>query len=252
MQSEALAVLEWYTAMGVDETLGETPHDWQKPVLVTPNAVAPQPQKQATATIVSSGATLEEISKLAASATTLGELETAIKSYQGLALCRTATQTVFAEGVATAPLMVIGEAPGAEEDRRGVPFCGVSGQLLDKMLAAIGFSRTENAYITNSLFWRPPGNRTPSIEEITACRPFVEKHIELQKPKVILLAGSVAVRALLSDDSAISKLRGKELYYKDIPVIVTYHPSYLLRQPSQKRLAWEDMIALKGRANLIY
>lgn len=250
MQAQALAILEWYTAMGVDETLGEHPHDWQKPVAVM-TAPAPTPVPAAKAPVLSAGAAMEEVRQLAASANTLAELEAAVKGYKGLALCRTATNPVFAEGVADAPLMVIGEAPGAEEDRRGVPFCGVSGQLLDKMLAAIGFSRKENAYITNSLFWRPPGNRTPSVEEILTCRPFVEKHIQLQKPKIILLTGGVAVRALLANETAISKLRGKDLYYQDIPVIVTYHPSYLLRQPGQKKLAWEDMLALKGRVDLL-
>lgn len=248
MQSQALAILEWYTAMGVDETLGETPHDWHKPVLVSPPTT---PQHKSPSPAISANSALNDATKLAAEASTLAELESMIRHFQGLALCRTATQAVFAEGNLAAPLMVIGEAPGAEEDRRGVPFCGPSGQLLDKMLAAIGFSRAENAYITNSLFWRPPGNRTPSIEEITICRPFVEKHIKLQKPKVILLTGGVAVRALLDDETALGKLRQKDLNYKGIPVIATYHPSYLLRSPSQKKLAWEDMIALKGRTNSI-
>jgi uracil-DNA glycosylase family 4 len=249
MQAQALAILDWYVAMGVDETLGEDPHDWKKPELATHIAVTPS--IIGAPAILSASATLDEVSKLAAAASTLADLEATIKAYKGLAICRTATNPVFAEGVANAPLMVIGEAPGAEEDRRGVPFCGSSGQLLDKILAAIGLSRSENAYITNSLFWRPPGNRTPSVEEIITCRPFLEKHIELQNPMVILLMGSVAIRALLNNEIAISKLRGNPLSYKDIPVIVTYHPSYLLRQPSQKKLAWEDMLALKEHTKLL-
>ncbi len=245
MQQQALAILEWYLAMGVDETLSEqlcmaekqaeTPH--APPVSATAPLSPPLPLAN------------EDAKALAASANTLAELEEIVKSYKGLSICRSATRPVFAEGNPNASLMVIGEAPGAEEDRRGIPFCGPSGQLLDKMLAAIGFNRAENSYITNSLFWRPPGNRTPSTEELAVCRPFVERHIELQKPKIILLAGGVAVRALLQDESSISRLRGKQLKYKDIPVIITYHPSYLLRQPSQKKLAWQDMLALKVRAN---
>jgi DNA polymerase len=114
------------------------------------------------------------------------------------------------------------------------------------MLAAVGVSRRSNCTITNSLYWRPPGNRTPSTDEILTCRPFLLRHIELLQPKVVLLTGGVAVRALLQDDSSLSKLRGKALFYNDIPVIATYHPSYLLRQPAQKKLAWQDMLALKG------
>lgn len=239
-------MLEWYQAMGVDETLGEAPHDWRSPII----AKAPETVTSTPAPTVKFNSTpaiaLEEVKQLAQQVTTLAELEAAVKSYKGLAICKTATQPVFAEGNPTAPLMVMGEAPGAEEDRRGVPFCGPSGKLLDKMLAAIGFNRAENAYITNSLFWRPPGNRTPSLEELTICRPFVEKHIELQKPACILLAGGVAVRALLQEETSISRLRGKILNYKDIPVVITYHPSYLLRQPSQKKLAWQDMLTLKA------
>lgn len=253
--------------MGVDETLSESVMPWRLELAekTSESALSPQhqnhaPRKESPAITLLHTAPpammQEEVVALAAAADSLEALEAAIKSYQGLAICRTATQAVFAEGVANASLMVIGEAPGAEEDRKGVPFCGPSGQLLDKMLAAIGFSRKENAYITNSLFWRPPGNRTPSIEELLTCKPFVEKHIFLQNPKVILLTGGVAVRALLGEETSISRLRGKVHSYtnplsrKEIPVIITYHPSYLLRSPAQKKLAWEDMLTLKGRPEL--
>jgi DNA polymerase len=253
-QATARSLLEWYVAMGVDETLTEAMQDWRNKPASTPS---PQDAPKITMLHTASPAiTQGEVAALAAAAESLQALEAAIKSYQGLAICRTATQAVFAEGNPHAPLMVIGEAPGAEEDRKGVPFCGPSGQLLDKMLAAIGFNRTENAYITNSLFWRPPGNRTPSMEELMTCKPFVEKHIALQNPKVILLTGGVAVRALLGEETSISRLRGKVHSYhspllnKDIPVLITYHPSYLLRSPAQKKLAWQDMLTLKGRTEL--
>lgn len=257
MQLSAQALLEWYVAMGVDETLGESPHDWRQPVVsmvdTPPAPLAAVHSLQAASVAVTQG----ETAALAANANTPEALEEAVRAYKGLAICRTATRPVFADGNPTAPLMVIGEAPGAEEDRQGVAFCGENGQLLDKMLAAIGFNRAENAYLTHSLFWRPPGNRPPSVEELLTCKPFVEKHIALINPKVILLTGGIAVRALLGDENSLSRLRGKaRTYYsallnKEIPVVITYPPSYLLRQPAQKKLAWQDMLALKGHPDLL-
>lgn len=147
--------------------------------------------------------------------------------------------------------MIIGEAPGVQEDAQGIPFCGPSGMLLDKMLASIGLSRSENAYISNTVFWRPPGNRTPSPEETAICLPFVEKHIALVNPALLILAGGVATTTLLQKDQSISRLRGKLYDYtnpylsKPIPTLLTYHPSYLLRSPAQKSLAWQDLLMAK-------
>ena len=190
--------------------------------------------------------------ELADVASDLSELEAAVRVFNGCALKRTATNTVFAQGVPESRVMFIGEAPGAEEDRSGVPFCGASGQLLDKMLSFIGLKRDTNFYITNTLFWRPPGNRQPTAEELQICRPFVEKHIALVNPKVLILVGGTATQAILNETRGITRLRGQVFSYKnnymdeDVPVHVIYHPSYLLRQPLAKKQCWADLLALKA------
>ena len=257
MGNQAIATLEWYLAMGVDELVEETPQNRlieQKkseiPEEVTIKNTAP-PLKPKSNTIIantyaSPSIALEKATKLADKASTINELRDAIINYKELSICNSATQPVFADGATNAPLMVIGEAPGAQEDKQGIPFCGPSGQLLDKMLATIGMSRSEDTYITNTLFWRPPGNRTPTQEEIAACQPFVQKHIELLKPKVILLLGGVAIRSVLDKQESISRLRGNAHSVQNTQVIASYHPSYLLRQPAQKRLAWQDLLRVKA------
>lgn len=188
---------------------------------------------------------------LADAAADLAALEAAVRGFDGCALKKTATHTVFAQGVATSRVMFIGEAPGADEDRQGVPFCGESGQLLDKMLGFIGLHRAENFYITNTLFWRPPGNRQPTPEELAICQPFVEKHITLVNPKLLVLVGGTATKAVLGEDRGITRLRGQKFTYKndylaqEIPVRVIYHPSYLLRQPLAKKQTWADLLAIR-------
>jgi len=168
-------------------------------------------------------------------------------------LRKTATNLVFADGVPGAPLMVVGEAPGADEDRLGRPFVGVSGQLLDRMLGAIGHERKSNAFISNVIFWRPPGNRKPTADEIATCLPFIERLIVLARPQVLLLAGATAASALLQRTEAVGRLRGQWIDYQPtgleraIPTLVTYHPAYLLRQPLAKREVWRDLLLLKGR-----
>ncbi|MCH8927023.1 MAG: uracil-DNA glycosylase, partial [Proteobacteria bacterium] len=187
---------------------------------------------------------------LARAAGNLEELKAALDAFEGCALKQHAMNLVFADGNPKARVMVIGEGPGAEEDRRGLPFVGVSGRLLDRMLAGIGLDRT-SAYITNVLFWRPPGNRTPTGTEIAACLPFVERHIELVDPQVLLLAGGISAKTLLGRSEGILKLRGHWAHYqhagmaRPIPALASLHPAYLLRQPAQKRLAWRDFLALK-------
>jgi len=149
--------------------------------------------------------------------------------------------------------MLIGEAPGVDEDRQGVPFVGTSGQLLDKMLAATGLSRTENVYITNILFWRPPGNRSPTTAEIAACMPFVKRHIELVKPKVLMFLGGTAAKTMLDTTEGIMRLRGRWFNYEvegletPVPALPTLHPAFLLRQAAQKKEAWRDLLALKSK-----
>ncbi|MBL0941855.1 MAG: uracil-DNA glycosylase [Alphaproteobacteria bacterium] len=181
---------------------------------------------------------------------TLEELRNALQAFNGCPLKNTATNLVFGEGNPNADVMLIGEAPGADEDRLGRPFVGLSGQLLDRMFATIGYDRTK-FYITNILPWRPPGNRQPTLAETSACLPFVERHIELVNPKVIVLVGGTSAKTLLNRQDGIMRLRGKWLDYQTsrmaapIKAYAIYHPAYLLRSPGQKRIAWQDLLALK-------
>lgn len=157
-------------------------------------------------------------------------------------LCQGRTQTVFGVGSQTANFMVIGEAPGAEEDRQGEPFVGRAGRLLDQMLLAIGRSRADSAYITNIVKCRPPRNRDPEAEEAAACRPYLRRQIELLKPAMILAVGRVAAQNLLETDAPLVRLRGRvHRTAEGMPVLVTYHPAYLLRSPGEKRKVWEDL-----------
>jgi uracil-DNA glycosylase len=182
----------------------------------------------------------------------LTALRTLLDQFEGCALKATATKTVFGVGPADANLMIIGEAPGEEEDRRGEPFVGASGQLLDRMLAAIGLQRT-SVYITNTIYWRPPGNRTPTPAEIQACLPFLQRQIALVQPRVLLLMGAAAAKAMLNRTEGIMRLRGRWFEYETgddtppIPTLATFHPAYLLRSPAQKREAWRDLQTLQNR-----
>jgi DNA polymerase len=192
---------------------------------------------------------VEDARALSERCATIAELEAAVQAFDGCALKRTAKHTVFADGVPGAPVMVVGEAPGADEDRLGKPFVGVSGQLLDRMFEAIGMSRQRDLYITNILFWRPPGNRTPTVAEQAMCLAFTRRHIELARPKVLVLAGGVAAKAILDTTEGIMRLRGKWTTYRltdgsEIPTLPTFHPAYLLRTPASKRQSWWDLLAI--------
>lgn len=267
--SEPLAALEWLLDMGADACVEMQPQVIQRDP--TPPAhesrftgTSPEgrplpmplpherPAPARTEPSLSIATAVAEARALADAATTLAELETAVRGFNGCALKKTATHTVFAQGVPESRLMFIGEAPGADEDRQGLPFVGVSGQLLDRMLGFIGLTRDTNIYITNTLFWRPPGNRQPTPEELEICRPFVEKHIALVDPKTIVLLGGTATKAILNETRGITRIRGQLFTYKnaymkaDVPVHVLYHPSYLLRQPLAKKQAWGDLLALKA------
>ncbi|HEV8015458.1 MAG TPA: uracil-DNA glycosylase [Stellaceae bacterium] len=186
----------------------------------------------------------------------MAELEAAVSSFDGCALRKTATHTVFADGTPHAPVMVIGEAPGADEDRIGKPFVGRSGQLLDRMLAAIGLERQRNVYITNVLFWRPPGNRKPTDAEIALCLPFVWRHIALGAPQLVMLSGGTATSAILGRAEGITKLRGRWFDLaipgqdRPIPALTTYHPSFLLRTPARKSESWRDFLELQSKLKL--
>jgi DNA polymerase len=160
-------------------------------------------------------------------------------------LHRERTQTVFGVGSHTASWMLIGEAPGAEEDRRGEPFVGRAGKLLDEMLRAVGQARS-SVYIANTVKCRPPGNRNPEADEAAACRAFLERQIELVNPDLILAVGKVAAQNLLASDAPVGRLRGRRHLFGTTPLVVTYHPAYLLRSPSQKRLVWDDLCLARG------
>ena len=265
-RDETLATLQWLIDAGADEAIGETPVDRlaapaarraepppaEKASPGSARAPAPHPVVKPApgASLASTEAALSSARDLARAAGNLEELKAALDAFEGCALKQHAMNLVFADGNPKARVMVIGEGPGAEEDRRGLPFVGVSGRLLDRMLAGIGLDRT-SAYITNVLFWRPPGNRTPTGTEIAACLPFVERHIELVDPQVLLLAGGISAKTLLGRSEGILKLRGHWAHYqhagmaRPIPALASLHPAYLLRQPAQKRLAWRDFLALK-------
>ncbi|HMN86884.1 MAG TPA: uracil-DNA glycosylase, partial [Bauldia sp.] len=180
---------------------------------------------------------------------TLDELHDALGRFEGCNLRLTATRLVFADGNPKGRVMLVGEAPGRDEDLKGLPFVGRSGELLDRMLAAIGLSRND-VYIANVVPWRPPGNRTPTPQETAACRPFVERQIELADPDFLVLLGGAAAKELLDSADGILRLRGRWRDYdtgaRTIRAMATLHPAYLLRQPLQKRLAWRDFLALKA------
>jgi uracil-DNA glycosylase len=182
---------------------------------------------------------------------TLEELRQALERFEGCSLKKTALNVVFSDGNPQAKVMLIGEAPGADEDRQGKPFVGMSGQLLTKAFECAGFERNKHLYISNTIFWRPPGNRQPTQQELEACFPFTERHIELINPKVLILVGGTAVKALLKTNEGITKLHGKWLEYKSpglanpIPTMAIYHPAYLLRSPGRKKELWMDLLKIK-------
>jgi len=265
-----LAALAWLVDSGADETIGDAPvnrlvakaanppphvGDARSAALPQPRSAAP-PKTPPASSILPQGEggkesdSIATAQTLAAAATTLAELKAALEGFDGGTLKKNATNTVFADGNPAARIMLIGEAPGAEEDRQGLPFVGRAGKLLDKMLAAIELDRS-TAYITNVLNWRPPQNRDPAPEEAAMCMPFLRRHIELANPGIIILLGAVAAKHVLGFSEGIMKLRGRWLEYRVgdvmIPVMATLHPAYLLRQPAHKKLAWRDLQAIEKK-----
>jgi len=189
--------------------------------------------------------------ELAAKAGTLDELRAAMATFEGCNLKYTAKNLVFADGNPDGGLMLVGEAPGRDEDIEGLPFVGRSGQLLDRMLAAIGLDRNA-AYIANVIPWRPPGNRTPTPQETEICRPFIERQIELAKPKLLVTLGGPSAKALLKTTEGVLRLRGNWRTHQtaagvSIPTMPTLHPAYLLRNPAHKKLAWRDFLEIKAK-----
>ncbi|MEO0411199.1 MAG: uracil-DNA glycosylase [Pseudomonadota bacterium] len=245
----AAAALRWLAEAGVDTILEEAPTDWSAQPAPAPKAIkqtTPSTMPAATSSAASSLAQADEAEKIAAKCTTLGELRQAMNDFEGCALKRTAQQLVFADGPEDAALMLIGEAPGRDEDLQGLPFVGAAGQLLNRILAASGTAR-KAAYITNLVPWRPPGNRKPTPLEMQICLPFLKRHIALKAPKAIVLLGATPVSALFDTTDGITRLRGRWRDYSTIPVMPTFHPAYLLRQPGHKRFVWQDMLAVKEK-----
>lgn len=184
------------------------------------------------------------------SSDSLDALKEEVATFDGCDLKKTAINLVFSDGNPNADIMLIGEAPGADEDRQGKPFVGMSGQLLTKAFKAAGFEREKDLYITNTVFWRPPGNRQPTPQEINACLPFTQRHIALVNPKLIILVGGTAVKALLNKSEGITKLRGEWFDYTSpyqdhaIKMTAIYHPAYLLRSPGRKKDVWFDLLKI--------
>ena len=266
----AADALRWWVAAGVDFTVGEQPsdlfaappavpdrrHDRPAASPIAPPAAANRPALEPAARQEGFGlgagllgaAAQVAAAEFAASAMDLPSLSAALERFDGCALKKTATQLVFSDGVPGSRVMLVGEGPGAEEDRIGRPFVGRAGQLLDRMLFAIGLDRTQ-VYIANVVPWRPPGNRTPTPEETQACLPFIRRQIELAAPEILVCLGALSAQTLLGVKSGITRVRGSWFTYpcgdnRPIPAVAMLHPAYLLRQPSQKRAAWADMRAL--------
>ncbi|CAO5674165.1 MAG: hypothetical protein HEEMFOPI_00009 [Holosporales bacterium] len=247
-------ILSYFAEVGIDFAFSDTPVDRKKDIKnyipVTKNAISDKKENKVNLNKDSLSLNQSILSKIKATQS-VEDLYDLLLSFDGCDLKKTALNTVFFDGVRSAPVMIIGEAPGADEDRLGKPFVGQSGQLVDKMFKTIGLSRSENLYISNIVFWRPPGNRPPTQMEIDTCLPFLERHIALVQPKVLVLLGGVATKTLLKTDLGIVKLRGKAHTFsceglKDsIPVMPFYHPAYLLRSPRQKAVFWQDLLSLK-------
>ncbi|MDA4848114.1 uracil-DNA glycosylase [Hoeflea poritis] len=274
--SELAALLHYYAEAGVDCALEEStvdrfdesrtraqatprqpesPRDGGQPSTPrrnagpAPTAQAPSPPPQPAT--VPDEAAITDARETARNAETIEALREALASFNGCNLRFGARSTVFADGNPQSDVMFIGEAPGRDEDRQGLPFVGRAGQLLDKMLTAIELDRA-SCYITNMIPWRPPGNRSPTPLEIELCRPFIERHVELVSPKIVVFLGNVSTKALLGTTRGILSLRGTWSEYHPnsdtaIPALPTLHPAYLLRNPAAKKLSWLDFLSIRDR-----
>ena len=265
-------ILRWHLEAGVDETIGNSPVDRfaeipsvvaQAPVAVAPvsplseGSVStalklPDAQAGKLASPAVAEHLLHEAWSLAEAAKTVDDLRLAVTGFTGCGLKKTATNTVFGDGNPQAKIVFIGEGPGAEEDRQGLPFVGASGQLLDKMLDSIGLDRS-NVYFSNIVFWRPPGNRTPTVGETALCMPFVERLMELIDPEILVTLGGPAAKAMLAETSGVGRLRGKWYTYstprlsRPVKATAMFHPAYLLGSPAHKREAWADLLAIRDK-----
>ncbi|MDA7948467.1 MAG: uracil-DNA glycosylase [Hyphomicrobiaceae bacterium] len=258
--SSAAALLDWYRAMGVDEAIGNEGIDRFAAVEASKRQAQSSHPPRESKTPPPPAAPRREFASLApdeavmdararaGNAKSLKELETALADFEGCPLKATAKNTCFRRGSDDARVMFIGEGPGRDEDLQGIPFVGRAGQLLDKMLAAISLTE-DDVYITNIVYWRPPGNRTPTLQEVQACMPFIERQVELLDPDYLVLIGGPASQNLLGTKQGIMRLRGKwqdcEIGGKTRRALPILHPAYLLRTPAAKRQAWRDLLTLK-------
>lgn len=257
MEAENLTldqILEWYLCAGVDETCGDTPFAPPPAAVNAPVPVIGPGVRQATTNLAQAvSSACQSARDICEKITTLEELKQAVENFEGCALKMTAAHTVFGDGNPQARVVFIGEAPGADEDRIGIPFVGRSGHLLDKMMSAAGLSR-QDAYICNILPWRPPGNRTPLDSEVAVCLPFLKRQIDLVDPDYIFILGASAANSVLDTADTISKMRGKWFEYqksngRKAAVLASFHPAYLLRTPGQKAKSWSDLLRLRARIN---
>ena len=273
---EIIDLLKFHIEAGCPDALNNTPvNHFANAELASPAPVAPKTGEPATYTGLQDGAApltppiapavvtaqispaahqnsaAGDSATLAKTATTLDELAAALESFEGCGLKKTAKSTVFSDGVSSARIMLVGEAPGQDEDRTGKPFVGRSGQLLDAMMATIGLSRADNLYIANVIPWRPPGNRAPSVDELETCKPFIMRQIDLVAPEMIVLVGGTSAKTLLKTETGITRLRGKwqtlEIGGRNIPALPFLHPAYVLRRPETKIDVWADLCALKQK-----
>jgi uracil-DNA glycosylase len=260
-QSEISDILRYYADAGLDFPMEETSRNWLEAVAETPPMAPLQMPAAAPArTIMPSRPPLavpdEAAVALAREAARqspdLETLRQQLESFEGCSLKFTAKNLVFSDGNPQARIMLVGEAPGRDEDIEGRPFVGKAGQLLDRMLSAIGMDRTQ-VYIANVIYWRPPGNRTPTPMETEICRPFIERQIALVDPEILVFLGNVSTKCLLPKAEGILRMRGNWTEWtipggRTIPALPMLHPAYLLRQPAQKKLAWRDLLSLKAKA----
>ena len=251
METDIQNILRFYIDAGVDQTCSDECSGFLKQENILKNEPAPVVRLATTNLAQDLIASKQNARELCSKAKNLSELKQIVSNFDGCALKLTAKSTVFGAGNENADILLIGEAPGADEDRIGLPFVGRSGRLLEKMLNSIGLKR-EDVYITNVLPWRPPGNRTPTDAETAVCLPFLKRQIELVAPKIILLLGGSAANALLENTDSISRLRGHFWDYQTskgliIPALATFHPAFLLRNTAQKAKAWSDFLRLEKK-----
>ena len=248
------SLLAFWRDAGVDACYGDAPvdHTHVKPTPTLKAVTRATAQATPIPSTMDDGEALAQARRLAAGAATLQDLAGAVAAFEGCPLRGMgATQAVFGRGDPNAPVLIIGEGPGADEDRAGQPFVGKAGQLLDRMLDAAGL--TGRVFITNTVFWRPPGNRTPTPQEQAVCAPFVERAFAILRPKVVLLVGAAATKSVLQIDEGIMRVRGQWRDWRlaeggvSAPVMPTLHPAFLLRQPLAKRQAWADILSLAAR-----